>query len=186
MRRLTLLATLAAAACGPAAPSSPAPQVAASAETRIIAGKNQTDQSMLINADPQVVRTTLAVPAADVFAALPGAFADLGIPVTQTDSAALVMQNARFVASRRLAGEPMTALFDCGRSGMGDALADTYRLRIGIRTVVVPEGSSSRVETLVGASGQSPDGRSNDPVVCNSTGRLEQLMNRAIQLNLAK
>ncbi len=67
-------------------------------------------------------------------------------------------------------------------SNLGMAIADQYRVTLSIRSSVVPAGDASTVHTVIEGSAQNLDGASRDPVLCNSTGLLEQEIGRRVLL----
>lgn len=110
-----------------------------------------------------------------VWAALPAVYKELGVEPGTVDPASWTFGNARFVASRRFAGEPMANLLRCGSTATGAPISSTYRIRMSLLTHLqpAPEGKTE-VSTLVQATASSNEGVSNDPVVCASTGALEE------------
>jgi hypothetical protein len=119
------------------------------------------------------VRATIAAPPARAWSALHSAYGDAGIPVANPDSAGLTVANPRFVVSRRMAGQPISTFFECGRAVGGTPLADTYRITVNVSSTLVPAAGGAELRTAATASAQNLDGASREPVVCHSTGGLE-------------
>jgi hypothetical protein len=114
------------------------------------------------------------VPAAveRVWEALPAAFASLGLSGEVLDAARRVYGVSELTVRRRLAGEPVSRSLNCGARA-GIANADSYSVRVTIRTQVQPDGEGgSRVRIEVEGSARAPGG--SDPWVrCGSTNELE-------------
>lgn len=124
--------------------------------------------------DRAIVREAIQATPDAAWAALPKAYADLGIAVRETSGAARTLGNSRLVVSRRLAGNPLSTYLECG-SGITGRFADRYRIEIVIRsTIVAAEGGGAQVDTYLEALARNPEGGSNTGVACTSTQRLEQ------------
>jgi hypothetical protein len=117
---------------------------------------------------------TVNVPAAveRVWAALPEAFGALGLSGEVLDAGRRVYGIPELTVRRRLAGEPVSRSLNCGARA-GIANADSYSVRVTIRTQVQSDGEGgSRVRIEVEGSARAPGG--SDPWVrCGSTNELE-------------
>ncbi len=134
--------------------------------------------SMRVNHDLQAEPTL-------VYAALQKVFADLGIPIGNSDSKSGIIGSEKFERMRVLAKAPMSRSFSCGESATG-ANADAYRLTIAIVSWVAP---GARGGTTLGvaavASGADISGVYRNPRACASTGWIEQKIASEVQ-KLAK
>lgn len=172
-----LLALLGAAACATATPT-PAPG---------------PDRVLVVDTDGSVVHqstldenahASFAAPPARVWPALVNAYTTLGILPTTDDRAKGQYGNAGFLVPRRVVGRPIAAFFSCG-SGITGPRIDNGRVYANVMSVVADDGSGgSRVITHVGATLRPNDGAANDPIVCASTGALEELLHKNIQQGL--
>jgi hypothetical protein len=125
------------------------------------------------------VATPIEVAPRTAWSALHDAYASLGI-AAESDSAGMLARTARFVAPRRLAGQPLSALLNCGFTAMGSPIADTYRVSMQLQTVVRPRENASQLETRLSANAQEPSNGSS--VECASTGALEVRLAHAVLL----
>jgi len=130
-----------------------------------------------------VTEVVQATPEA-AWAALPNAYADLGIAVKEVSEASRVLGNARLLVSRRLGETPLSRYLECG-SGLTGPFADRYRVEMLIRTAVVPaEGGGARLESYLEASARNPEGSSNTGVACASTQRLERMIAERVRFHV--
>ena len=165
---------LGAAGCAGASPS-PAPS---------------PDRVLVVDSNGRVVHqstadendhVTFAAPPSRVWPALVNAYTTLGILPTTNDRAAGQYGNAGFLVPRRIIGRPIAEFFDCG-SGMTGPHVDNGRVYANVMSVVADNGSGgSKVITHVGATLRTNDGAASDPIVCASTGALEQVLQKDIQ-----
>lgn len=179
MRHRTLLAVLpllvAAAACAPtAAPPPPAPD-------RVLAVDANGDVIRRSTADEHS-RVTVAAPIDKVWPALVLAYADLGIEPAIADRAAGRYGNANFPAPRRLNGRPLAQFYNCG-SGLTGSNIDNGRLTANVVTSLQPgsDAGSTVVTTYVTGTLRRNDGTSTDPIVCASTGAIEESLRQGIE-----
>ncbi len=169
-----LLALLGAAACATATPT-PAPG---------------PDRVLVVDTDGSVVHqstldenahVTFAAPAARVWPALVSAYTTLGILPTTNDRATGQYGNAGFLVPRRIVGRPIAEFFSCG-SGITGPRIDNGRVYGVVMSVVTDNGSGgSSVITHVSGTLRPNDGAASDPIVCASTGALEELLRKNIQ-----
>ncbi|MHB1192964.1 MAG: hypothetical protein ACYC6F_07930 [Longimicrobiales bacterium] len=170
MRTTPLLALVLASACGPAG-SEPAPGAPAPPPSITTSG---TGIDVAYASSRGVVTDVVQATPEAAWAALPKAYADLGIPVREVSAASRVLGNSRFTLSRRLGDTPLSRYLECG-SGLTGPFADRYRIEMLIRTSIVPaDGGAVRVETYLEATGRNPEGSSNTGVPCATTQRLER------------
>jgi hypothetical protein len=96
------------------------------------------------------------------------------LPVEQSDTIVKVIYNKRFIASGRLAGQPMSRWLRCGGGLTGDH-ADSWRLTLAYAVFVDSvSAGASRVGVSLYATARSIDGVSTSAVSCGSTGALER------------
>jgi hypothetical protein len=181
MRRRTLLGLCSALALLPACapPSTPMPG---------------PDRVLITDSDGRVIRrstsdemsrTTFAAPVQNVWPALVLSYADLGIEPTVADRAAGRYGNGGFVMPRRFNGRGIGDFFHCG-SGLTGPLVDAGRLTANVVTTIASaSGESTVAVTYVTGTLRRNDGSSTDPVLCASTGALEETLRRGIEARLA-
>lgn len=170
MRTATLLALVLASSCGPAG-SGPAPGAAIPPPSVTETG---TGMDVVYSSSRSVVTDVVQATPEAAWAALPKAYADMGIPVREVSEASRTLGNSRLAISRRLGDTPLSRYLECG-SGLTGPFADRYRIEMLIRTSIVPaDGGAVRVETYLEATGRNPEGSSNTGVPCASTQRLER------------
>jgi hypothetical protein len=123
---------------------------------------------------------TFAAPMDRVWAAVVVGYAELGIDPSIADRAGGHYGNRGFVAARRMAGRPLGDYFHCG-SGLGGPRIDSGRLTADVLTslTAAPDGGTV-VTTHVSGRVRSNDGTSTDPIVCGSTGALEEHLRTTI------
>lgn len=114
------------------------------------------------------------------WAALPRAYASIGLTPTVVDTAQLVLGVQGLVIHKPLGGERLSRLLDCGIDVTGPN-ADYYEVRLTVMSGVRPAGDgSSTLTTRVSAYAQANGQSSN--VRCGSTGRLEERIAAAMSL----
>ncbi|MBW3552549.1 MAG: hypothetical protein KY466_03510 [Gemmatimonadetes bacterium] len=121
---------------------------------------------------------TLPLPVDDVWAAVPGAFQQLGL-----SGGGLLDRGRRAYGfsdrmPRRIDGQRASAFLDCGH-GMAGPHADQSDVHLYVTTSVEPDGEATRVSTTVDATA-TPHGTSGGQVSCATTGRLERLLLQAL------
>jgi hypothetical protein len=176
---LALLPLIAAAsACGPsAAPATPAPD-------RVLAVDANGDVIRRSTADEHS-RTTIAAPIDKVWPALVLAYADMGIEPAIADREAGRYGNANFPAPRRINGRPLAQFYNCG-SGLTGPNIESGRLTANVVTTLQPgsEPGTTLASTYATGTLRRNDGTSADPIVCASTGALEESLRLAIERRL--
>lgn len=141
--------------------------------------------SLEVNLSPTraVVSEAVAATPDAAWAALPEAWADVGLEVKEVSEATRVLGNPRVVVSRRLGEVPLSRYLECG-SGLTGPFADRYRIEMLIRSAVVPgERGGARVDTYLEAQARNPEGSSNTGVQCASTGSLERAIAARVRLH---
>ncbi len=129
------------------------------------------------------VGTSESVPqsAGEVFAHVRAAFDSLGIEQQVHDSATGVVGNLELRLTRRMAGKPMSHWVDCGVGHTGPT-ANLYRVHMALLvTVSAASGGGSSMRTAVAAGAQAFGGPLADPIACQSTGALEDVVSNVVR-----
>ena len=152
------------------------------------------DRVLAVNAEGKVIRQStvdehsgakFAAPMDKVWRALVASYADLGIDPTISDPATGRYGSAGFVAPRRMMGRPIAQFFDCGSTLTG-LVVDAGRVTaVVITTLSSLSDSTTAASTHVSGTLRRNDGSSGDPVVCSSTGMIEEHLRTATEKRLA-
>lgn len=135
----------------------------------------QGDEGFIRTIETSGARTdTVAVAPTVAMRALIATIEELGIEVTLVNPTKGEVGNPRFVALRRLAGEPLSRYVSCGQTVTG-LRADNDRLTFNILAVVEPlaSGGSSVVTRMEATAQDMQSGNSAQTMQCTSTGVLE-------------
>ena len=144
-----------------------------------VAGNNTT--TLTLSRDTRGTVNMVAAPPEEVWAALPGVFRELDIPIGTLDAERRVLGNAEFQAARKLAGEALSTWVRCGNDAFGRPLANSHRLTLSLLTYLSPgESTGTIMETRLEASAADP-GQSTAPVECTSTGKLEERITQGVR-----
>jgi len=181
-RRRSLLALAAllclAAACGPPASPTPSPErvLAIDSDGRVLRRSTSDEMS----------RATFSAPVDKVWSALVLSYSDLGIEPSVADQASGRYGNGNFIAPRRMATRPLSEFFNCG-SGLTGAYIDSGRLTANVVTTIqaAPDGTTIATTHATGTLRRN-EGTSTDPIVCASTGGLEERLRQSIERRLAE
>ena len=147
-----------------------------------ITGSPDPNEVNIKHAGPTSANAIVEAPAARVWPLVPSAYSVLSIPTTAVDSVGRAI-SGQVMARRTFADKPLRMFVDCGSSITG-ANANTYSVTMKLNTFVDVTGpASSRVRTLVDASGISPAGVQ---VRCSSTGDLELMILNRLKEGLAQ
>ena len=162
------------AGCAPASPSASTP-----APVRVLAVDN--DGTVIRrSAFDENARLAFAAPMDKVWSALVLAYADLGIQPTVSARAEGRYGNAGFIMPRRVGTRPIGDFFQCG-SGMAGPYVDAGRLTANVMTAIQSTSDGSTVGmTHVSGSLRRNEGASADPIVCASTGAIEEHIRKSI------
>jgi hypothetical protein len=171
MRRILLLPLLALAGCATAPASGPA---MGGTELGAVGTPGGGDISIRTAVTP--VNSTLPYPVARAWPALNAAYQKLGIAVVTADSSTHEITSPDFRARSRLAGKAPSQFLNCGTTGTGAQVADTYSLRLNFHSVVTPTADGSRITTTLDGWARNAAGVQSDPVHCGSNGDLERLI----------
>jgi hypothetical protein len=108
-----------------------------------------------------------------VYAAVQKAYADLGIPIGNTDNKKGIIGSDKFERLHTAVGTTLSRIFSCGESQTGPN-ADSHRLSIAVATWVTPgRDGGSVLSTATTASAQDIAGAARAPRRCSSLGWLE-------------
>jgi hypothetical protein len=171
----TTLVLSAACASGSSLPSSSGERVLAVSEDGRVIRQSTADENS---------RTTFAAPVDRVWPALAQSYYDLGIQHTVADRAAGRFGNAGFIVPKRMLGRPVGDFFRCG-DGLTGPLVDAGRVVASAVTQLSPGDAGTIAFTRVTGSLRRNDGTSTEPVLCSSTGVLEEHLRTATTKRLA-
>ena len=151
------------------------------------------DRVLVVDSDGTVIRRStgderarvkFAEPMDRVRRALVVSYADAGISLSIADSATGQYGNAGFVVPRRVMGRPIGQFFDCG-SGLTGPLVEAGRVTGVVVTTLSAQPDGATASTFVAGTLRRSDGSSTDPIVCSSTGAMEEHLRIATQRRLA-
>ena len=125
---LAVLSGCASSQAGSGAPDSETMRVSGAGNLRMAAIDQTTDAKV-------------SFPVGKVWHALPAAFEQLGIPITQADDATHTIANGGLKLRRQLGSTPLSRYIDCGTTQIGEN-ADSYDVYLTITTRVDEEQSS--------------------------------------------
>ena len=137
---------------------------------------SESVQDVQITTRPGLANVIIDAPADRVWAVLPAVFAELGIPLSQTDPAQKLLsaQNARI---SRIGGRRLSTYFRCG--GVYGDNADGGNAFVSARTQVFTGSGGetvARIEVRAAAAGEGTTMGE-----CGSTGLLEKAIGDAIR-----
>lgn len=159
-----LLAGLAACASGAA------PEGGAGPAIRIV--PTFPGAEILQRSDARPLETLVPAPVDTVWQALVSVYQQLGIPTPALDARAHLLGNDAFAVQGRLGDQRMANYFNCG-TGLTGEVASTARLKVSILSQLIAQPGGTLLRTRAQATASNPQGASGDPVLCRSTGRLE-------------
>ena len=115
---------------------------------------------------------TVEVAAETVWGVLGGVYAQLDIPVEQSDPRIMQVGNQGYTA-RRIERDRMNTFIDCGHDLAGP-LANQYDITLAVATRLTSKGpESTQIVTMVDAYGR-PRAVSGNTIHCQSRGELEE------------
>lgn len=115
---------------------------------------------------------TIEVAAETVWGVVGGVYAQLDIPVEQSDPRAMQIGNPGYTA-RRVERDRMNTFVDCGHDLAGP-LANQYDITLAVATRLAAKGpESTQIVTMVDAYGR-PRAVSGNTIHCQSRGELEK------------
>jgi hypothetical protein len=121
-----------------------------------------------------------------VFTAATWVLQNYKIPIDVSDSAGGLVGAAKLVRSRNVAGSALSRYLECGSTLTGPR-ADSHRIQMPLLLFVDPGpngGTKLRIALVASATDRS--GSSNTPVMCGSTGALENQLRIAIERQLTQ
>lgn len=129
---------------------------------------------------PHAHSSVTLAPVEQAWAALPAAYAALGITPAGVLDPDARRYGAGPVTVRRIRGERLSRFVDCG-STMSIPNADSYAVTFRIVTQLIPDATgATRVQTVLEATARPRDTAGNT-VDCTSTGYAERLIVQALQ-----
>ena len=141
------------------------------------------DRILAVDASGKVLRQSTAgdhstvvfdAPRFRVWSALVASYAELGIQPSIADAVSGQYGNASFLVPRRILGQPIGQFFDCGSSLTG-AMVDAGRVTgLVVTTLSSRPDSTTSASTQVTGTLRRNDGSSSDPILCSSTGAIEE------------
>ncbi|MDE2752460.1 MAG: hypothetical protein OXI83_07790 [Gemmatimonadota bacterium] len=127
---------------------------------------------------------TLDVAAATVWSVVGGVYAQMEIPVEQSDPRLMQLGTPGY-AARRIEGDRMNTFIDCG-SNLAGPMANQYDITLSVVTRLTSKGpESTEILTMIDAYGR-PRAVSGNPIHCQSRGVLEQRVAQRIAEALGK
>ncbi len=183
MRACIALILLAVSACASSGTSgSPGAETAPTTETVRIMGAGNTNLTLTSNAGAQVTRIEAAPE--KVWLALPGAYAKVGVSITEVDTAHQRIANSGLKVRRQLNGTALSRYIECGQTQIGDN-ADSYDVYLTISSTVKTDPASglATLETLF-ESQAKPVSFSREYARCSTKGELEKRIVEAVRAQL--
>lgn len=120
-----------------------------------------------------------------VWAALPGVFDSLGIPINELDATRHVMGNSGFKAHKRLGKVALSKMIDCG-STQGFPSADEYDVHLSVLSQVEPDKAGpTSIATRVEAAAR-PMAFPGAYAKCSTKGTLEAAIVNAVTRRLER
>jgi hypothetical protein len=164
-------------ACAPVGVPTPAPD-------RVLAVDSDGNVIRRSTADEKA-RASFKAPVDRVWPALVMSYAEMGIEPAVADRETGRYGNGGFTPPRRLAGRSIGSYFNCG-SGLTGPYIDAGRLTANVITQVQPsnDGGTTAVTYATGVL-RRYEGAATDPIVCASTGLLEEELRKGVEKHLA-
>ena len=168
------IATLSLAACASG------PQTAAPDNSRVT---GMSDTHVYKTSDADLHEDLLVdAPRVKVLNALKAAYTELGIEMKYSNPVTGELGNLNFVKMHSIAGTPLSNYLNCGQTAMG-LVANDYRVTMSMVSMVVAEGTGSRVQTRLQAHATDA-GTSTEPRDCQSLGSLEARLHQIVKTKL--
>jgi hypothetical protein len=157
-------------------------------------GAEPTERVLVTDAQGQVIRQsalndratmTFAAPVPAVWAAVVGAYTDVGLEANFADQphGQYGVRNFRF--PRSLRGERIGNFLGCGSSLTGEVVDNAVVTADVITTVTAGDAGTTNGTVFVAAFARRNEGNSSGTVTCSSTGHLEEQLRAAIDKRLA-
>ncbi len=176
MYRALSLSLLLLAACTPAggggAPAPPAPQT--------VRVEGSGDDVSFSSPQARTQATTLAIPLAQAWTALPQAYTELGLVEVAAHAGERRLTYGPKEITRSLKGTRLAQYLDCGETNFTPN-ANSYGVLLTVSTQLVgTSASETQVKTITEARARALDTRRN-PVACTSKGVLERRIAEELQ-----
>lgn len=126
---------------------------------------------------------TLAVTADKLWSALPGAFAELGVPLSVVDSTAHYLGAIRVTTRRPVSGLRLSTIVECGTGSYGPN-AERYTVQLTVLAGVQALDASRSALAIKVDGSAAPNGLSST-VKCESNGALEDKLASIVRTQLA-
>jgi hypothetical protein len=139
-------------------------------------------RGITLQRDAYVSRARIVAQRRAVFAAIPDAFTDVGLPLPLMDQPRWTGAVQEHRVSQRLGRDRLSRFFDCGHN-IG-ANADTRRVLLSVYVLVQPtdDAGGTPIQIRIDAIAQTTEGTGAAPITCTSQGVLEQAIANAMQL----
>jgi hypothetical protein len=176
MRALIIVSFTILGACASSGGSTPAPD----RETMRVSGAGNLRMAAL----EQTSDAKISFPIGKVWHALPAAYEQLGIPITQADEATHTIANDGLKVRRVLGTTSLSKYIDCGTTQIGEN-ADSYEVYLTITNHIDEETTAgfSVLRTTLEAMAR-PIAFSRDYARCSSKGELEKRLVEAVKAQL--
>lgn len=132
--------------------------------------------------------TTHRIPmaVAEVWPSLVASYQAMEIPLGTLNRPAGVLGNTKLVVTRRLAGQRLSQLLNCGATVVGAPVADSHRIEVSVLSeLTAVSATESSLQTRLTAQALS-GGTSTAPIQCVSSGAFEELLLKHVMLHLAR
>lgn len=132
--------------------------------------------------------TTHRIPmaVAEVWPSLVASYQAMEIPLGTVNRPAGVLGNTKLVVTRRLAGQRLSQLLNCGATVVGAPVADSHRIEVSVLSeLTAVSATESSLQTRLTAQALS-GGTSTAPIQCVSSGAFEELLLKHVMLHLAR
>lgn len=178
--RFSLALVLLLTACGttPAPGGGPSPSTTTITSAGGISGQSGTPVEITRHEGTRGAVATFAVSPEAVWAALPGAYEDLGLEVGTVDVENRTLGARRLRVRGTLGGRSLSRFVNCGNEPFGGATADAQPVELSVLSTLRPGAGGTVVETSVGGVARRPASGSSSE--CRSTGVLEGRIATAI------
>ncbi len=145
---------------------------------------NSVNANLHLRRDDFLAHQEVAASREEVWSAVGAAFDRVGLPAPTLDSGQWTATLENHVVQRRLGGQSLSSLLECGR-GFTGANANTHRIHLDVtlQLVSAEDPSLTNVYTRIEAIAENPSGTTDD-VACTTRGVLEREIGHALQLEV--
>lgn len=152
-------------------------------ERVIVSGDAGTMADVNLRREDYVPSEVLDAPRETVWALLPAAYNDVGLPEPVADQSTWTVAVVGHRAMRRIGDTRMSAMISCG-SDIAGQHADTHRIRLSVQTWLEESDGGTNARTRLEATASSIEGRAG-VIACTSTGELENRITEMLSVHLA-